>query len=40
MSGCCRASWNSVWIASVNAVIATTLGTLAAYAFARYEFRG
>ena len=35
-----QASWNSVWIAAVNAVIATTLGTLAAYAFARYEFRG
>ena len=34
------ASWNSVWIAALNAVIATTLGTLAAYAFARYEFRG
>ncbi len=34
-----QASWNSVWIASINAVIATTLGTLAAYAFARYEFR-
>jgi spermidine/putrescine transport system permease protein len=34
-----RASWNSVWIAAVNAVIATVLGTLAAYAFARYEFR-
>ena len=25
-----QASWNSVWIASVNAVIATSLGTLAA----------
>jgi len=35
-----QASWNSVWIASVNAVIATSLGTLAAYAFSRYEFRG
>ena len=35
-----QASWNSVWIAAVNAVIATALGTLAAYAFARYEFRG
>jgi spermidine/putrescine transport system permease protein len=34
-----QASWNSVWIACINAVIATTLGTLAAYAFARYEFR-
>jgi spermidine/putrescine transport system permease protein len=35
-----QASWNSVWIASVNAIIATSLGTLAAYAFSRYEFRG
>src|SRR5262245_31400016 len=35
-----QASWNSVWIAAVNAVIATSLGTLAAYAFSRYEFRG
>ena len=34
-----QASWNSVWIACVNAVVATTLGTLAAYAFARYDFR-
>ncbi|MGE3830101.1 MAG: ABC transporter permease [Parvibaculaceae bacterium] len=34
-----QASWNSVWIACINAVIATSLGTLAAYAFARYEFR-
>jgi spermidine/putrescine transport system permease protein len=34
-----QASWNSVWIATVNAVIATVLGTLSAYAFARYEFR-
>jgi spermidine/putrescine transport system permease protein len=34
-----QASWNSVWIAAVNAVIATALGTLAAYAFARFEFR-
>jgi spermidine/putrescine transport system permease protein len=34
-----QASWNSVWIATVNAAIATTLGTLAAYAFARYDFR-
>ena len=33
------ASVNSVWIAVVNAIIATGLGTLAAYAFARYEFR-
>ena len=34
-----KASWNSVWIACINAAIATTLGTLAAYAFARYNFR-
>ena len=34
-----QASWNSVWIATVNAMIATLLGTLAAYAFARFEFR-
>ena len=34
------ASWNSVWIAACNAVIATFLGTLAAMAFARYTFRG
>jgi spermidine/putrescine transport system permease protein len=34
-----QASWNSIWIACVNAVIATMLGTFAAYAFARYEFR-
>jgi spermidine/putrescine transport system permease protein len=34
-----QASWNSVWIAAVNAIIATILGTLAAYAFARFEFR-
>ena len=35
-----QASLNSVWIALANTVIATTLGTLAALAFARYEFRG
>ena len=35
-----RAGWNSIWIATLTAVIATTLGTLAAFAFARYEFRG
>ena len=35
-----RATWNSVWIAALNTVIATTLGTMAALAFARYEFRG
>jgi spermidine/putrescine transport system permease protein len=34
-----QASWNSVWIACVNTIIATSLGTLAAYAFARYQFR-
>jgi spermidine/putrescine transport system permease protein len=34
-----QASWNSVWIACINTVIATVLGTLAAYAFARYDFR-
>ena len=34
-----QASWNSVLIACINTVIATTLGTLVAYAFARYEFR-
>ncbi len=34
-----HASWNSVWIACINTVIATVLGTLAAYAFARYQFR-
>jgi len=35
-----QASLNSVLIALANTVIATTLGTLAALAFARYEFRG
>ena len=35
-----RAGWNSVWIASVNAVIATTLGTLATYGLNRFRFRG
>ena len=35
-----QASLNRVWIALANTVIATTLGTLAALAFARYEFRG
>jgi spermidine/putrescine transport system permease protein len=34
------AAWNSVWIAMLSSAIATTLGTLAAFAFARYEFRG
>ncbi|GGE04079.1 peptide ABC transporter permease [Aureimonas endophytica] len=35
-----RASWNSVLIAAVTAVIATTLGTLAAVALSRREFHG
>ena len=35
-----QASLNSVLIALASTVIATTLGTLAALAFARYEFRG
>ena len=34
------ASFNSVALALTNMVVATTLGTMAAYAFARYEFRG
>jgi spermidine/putrescine transport system permease protein len=34
------ASVNSVVLALANTAIATTLGTLAAFAFARYEFRG
>lgn len=34
------ASLNSVWIALANTAIATTLGTMAAFAFARYRFRG
>jgi spermidine/putrescine transport system permease protein len=34
------ASFNSVAIAAINAVVATALGTLAALAFARYQFRG
>ena len=34
------AGLNSVIIALVNTVIATTLGTMAALAFARYSFRG
>lgn len=34
------ASFNSVVIAAVNAVIATTIGTLAALGLARYSFRG
>jgi spermidine/putrescine transport system permease protein len=34
-----RASWNSLWIAAATSVIATGFGTMAAFAFARYEFR-
>jgi spermidine/putrescine transport system permease protein len=34
------ASLNSVVLALINAVIATALGTMAALAFARYQFRG
>jgi spermidine/putrescine transport system permease protein len=34
------ASLNSVVLALINMVVATGLGTMAAYAFARYEFRG
>lgn len=35
-----RATWNSVWIALANMVIATSLGTMVALAFARYDFPG
>ena len=35
-----EAAWNSVWIAAVTTLVATTLGTLAAVAFRRYRFRG
>jgi spermidine/putrescine transport system permease protein len=35
-----NASFNSVVIAAVNAVIATAIGTLAALGLARYSFRG
>ena len=35
-----QASYNSVALATANMVIATTLGTMAALAFARYSFRG
>ncbi len=35
-----RASTNSVLVALATTVIATILGTMAAYAFARYRFRG
>ncbi len=34
------ATLNSVWLALANTAIATTLGTMAALAFARYRFRG
>jgi len=34
------ATFNSIWIALANTAIATTLGTMAAFAFARYRFRG
>lgn len=34
------ASWNSLWIAGVTTVIATLLGTAAAIALFRYNFRG
>jgi spermidine/putrescine transport system permease protein len=35
-----NASYNSIMLALANMVIATVLGTMAALAFARYEFRG
>ncbi len=35
-----NASFNSIALALINMVVATGLGTMAAYAFARYEFRG
>ena len=34
------ATMNSIWLALANTVIATVLGTMAAYAFARHRFRG
>ncbi len=34
------ATMNSLWVALANTAIATALGTMAAYAFARYRFRG
>lgn len=34
------ASYNSIALAVVNMLVATTLGTMAALAFARYSFRG
>jgi spermidine/putrescine transport system permease protein len=35
-----QAGWNSLYIAVLNTIIATALGTAAALAFARYSFRG
>ena len=35
-----RASWRSVWIATVVTVIATTLGTMASIALFRHDFPG
>ena len=35
-----RAAWRSIWIAFATTAIATTLGTAAALALYRYEFRG
>ena len=34
------ASFNSVWIALANTVVATTIGTMAAFALGRFRFRG
>ena len=34
------AGLNSLWLALANTVIATALGTMAAFAFARFRFRG
>lgn len=34
------ATMNSLWLALANTAIATALGTMAAYAFARHRFRG
>jgi spermidine/putrescine transport system permease protein len=34
------ATMNSLWLAFANTAIATALGTMAAYAFARHRFRG
>jgi spermidine/putrescine transport system permease protein len=35
-----RAGSNSLWLATLNTVVATALGTMAALAFARYRIRG